>query len=174
MVDGYWVRFSTVNNLSTNTIGLSHNYNNEKKLFVINSLGIKEYDFWKSGLNKLITDERIGAQHRLVMPKGELTVVYDFFRNNPVDRFNSKENYHRMMIGSWDDLRFREIARFVGRIAFFAPALLFGLYYFFVFLISRGNLHLDISSLNNDFFADISPFIFEFFRFEFKSFFFFS
>ena len=69
------------------------------------------------------------------MPKGELTVVYDFFRNNPVDRFNSKENYHRIMIGSWDELRLREIARFVGRIAFLAPALLFGLYYFFVFLI---------------------------------------
>lgn len=102
-------------------------------------MGIKEYDFWKSGLNKLITDERIGAQHRIVMPKGELTVIYDFFRNNPVDRFNSKENYHRMMIGSWEELRFREIARFVGRIAFLAPALLFGLYYFFVFLISRGN-----------------------------------
>ena len=139
MVDGYWLRFSTVNNLTTNTIGLSHNYNKEKKLFVKNSLGIKEYDFWKSGLNKLITDERIGAQHRIVMPKGELTVIYDFFRNNPVDRFNSKENYHRMMIGSWEELRFREIARFVGRIAFLAPALLFGLYYFFVFLISRGN-----------------------------------
>ena len=97
MVDGYWLRFSTINNLTTNIIGLSNNYNKEKKLFVKNSLGIKEYDFWKSGLNKLITDERIGAQHRIVMPKGELTVVYDFFRNNPVDRFNSKENYHRMM-----------------------------------------------------------------------------
>ena len=34
MVDGYWLRFSTVNNLTTNTIGLSHNYNKEKKLFV--------------------------------------------------------------------------------------------------------------------------------------------
>ena len=38
MVDGYWLRFSTVNNLTTNIIGLSHNYNKEKKLFVKNSL----------------------------------------------------------------------------------------------------------------------------------------
>ena len=43
MVDGYWVRFSVMNNLSTDLIGLTHNFNREKKIFAKNSLGIKEY-----------------------------------------------------------------------------------------------------------------------------------
>ena len=47
MVDGYWVRFKEKNNLSTDSIGLSHNYNREKKIYVKNSLGVKEYDHWK-------------------------------------------------------------------------------------------------------------------------------
>ena len=34
MVDGYWVRFSVKNNLSTDSIGLSHNFNREKKIFI--------------------------------------------------------------------------------------------------------------------------------------------
>ena len=31
MVEGYWVRFSVKNNLLTEDIGLSHNFNREKK-----------------------------------------------------------------------------------------------------------------------------------------------
>ena len=45
MVDGYWVRFSVMNNLSTDLIGLTHNYNREKKIFIKNSLGIKEFNY---------------------------------------------------------------------------------------------------------------------------------
>ena len=41
MVEGYWVRFKVRNNLSTDKIGLSHNFNREKKIFVKNSMGIK-------------------------------------------------------------------------------------------------------------------------------------
>ena len=32
MVEGYWVRFAVRNNLATNSIGLNHNQNREKKL----------------------------------------------------------------------------------------------------------------------------------------------
>ena len=31
MVDGYWVRLTVINNLSTDLIGLNHNVNSEKK-----------------------------------------------------------------------------------------------------------------------------------------------
>ena len=34
MVDGYWVRLTIINNLSTDLIGLAHNVNSEKKIFV--------------------------------------------------------------------------------------------------------------------------------------------
>ena len=44
-----------------------------------------------------------------------------------------------MLIGSWDNLRFMEISRILGRVAFLAPILLFGIYFLFVYFISKGN-----------------------------------
>ena len=38
-----WVRFIVKNNLKTDKIGLSHNFNYEKKIFIKNSLGIDEF-----------------------------------------------------------------------------------------------------------------------------------
>lgn len=35
-VDGYWVRFSVQNNTNTKNIGVTFNYNNEKKVFSLN------------------------------------------------------------------------------------------------------------------------------------------
>ena len=69
MVDGYWVRFSVKNNLSTDSIGLSHNFNREKKIFIKNSLGTKEYDYWKLGLTKHKDDNHIGSEFKLIIPK---------------------------------------------------------------------------------------------------------
>ena len=97
-------------------------------------MGVEEYDYWKVGLNKQLTDDRIGTNHRVKAPKGEITVIYDFFRNYPVDRWNSKDNFHRMMIGSWNELRNKELKAFIGRIIFIAPAFVFGIYFLFVFL----------------------------------------
>jgi len=101
MVEGYWVRFVVKNNLKTDKIGLSHNYNREKKIFVQNSIGIKELDYWKLGLSKHREENRIGSEYQITIPKNEVSIIFNFFRNRPVDRFNSKDNYHRMMIGSW-------------------------------------------------------------------------
>ena len=139
MVEGYWVRFTVKNNLPTDKIGLSHNYNREKKLFVKNSIGIKEFDYWKLGSSKHREENRIGSEYQLTIPKNEVSIIFNFFRNRPVDRFNSKDNYHRMMIGSWEAVHTKEFLRPMGQIAFIAPSLLFGIYYFVVFLISRGN-----------------------------------
>ena len=101
MVDGYWVRFAVKNNLQTGKIGLSHNFNYEKKIFIKNSLGIDEFSYWKLEFNKHRGKDHIGGAYQLKIPTNELTFIYDFFRNNPADRFNSKDNYHRMMIGTW-------------------------------------------------------------------------
>ena len=68
MVDGYWVRFKVKNNLSTDKIGLSHNYNREKK-FLKNSLGIKEYDYWKLGFSKHREDNQIGSTYQIINAK---------------------------------------------------------------------------------------------------------
>ena len=105
MVDGYWVRFAVKNNLQTDKIGLSHNFNYEKKIFIKNSLGIDEFRYWKAGINKNFEETHIGSEFRIHVPKNRKTTIYNFFRNYPVDRFNSMDNYHRMMIGSWESLR---------------------------------------------------------------------
>ena len=139
MVDGYWVRFVVKNILKTDKIGLSHNFNYEKKIFIKNSLGVDEFSYWRAGIDKHFEETHIGSEFRINIPKNEKTIIYNFFRNYPVDRFNSMDNYHRMMIGSWESVRNKEFFRLIGKTIFIAPVFLFGIYYFFVYLISKGN-----------------------------------
>ena len=140
LVDGYWVKFQIHNKLDSNEIGLNHNWNVEKKIFVKNSLGLTEFPYWMYQRNSFWGEGRIGAQYRIIMPKNEITIIYDFFRSKPFDRFMAKVNgLDRMTIGLWKDVRLRELVRFSGNIGFMSVALSFGLYYFFIYLVSRGN-----------------------------------
>ena len=139
MVDGYWVRLTVINNLSTDLIGLYHNVNSEKKIFVKNSLGIKEFAFWERGVNKQIGDDHFGPNFRIVVPQNDITTIYNFFRSKPFNRFMDTNNYHRMSVGSWENLRILQIASIVIVISLFMSSLLLGLNYFFIYLISGGN-----------------------------------
>ena len=140
LVDGYWVKFQIHNKLDSNEIGLNHNWNVEKKIFVKNSLGLTEFPYWMYQRNSFWGEGRIGAQYLIIMPKNEITIIYDFFRSKPFDRFMAKVNgLDRMTIGLWKDVRLRELVRFSGNIGFMSVALSFGLYYFFIYLVSRGN-----------------------------------
>ena len=140
MVDGYWVKFIVRNNLKSNIIGLNHNWNLEKKLYIKNSLGSKEFPYWKHRKNIFWGEGRIGAQYRIIMPKNEDTIIYDFFRSKPFDRYMAKVNgLDRMTIGLWEDVRMRELFRFAGNIGFMSVTLFFGLYYFFIHLVSKGD-----------------------------------
>ena len=139
-VDGYWVKVEILNKRKTEAIGLNHNWNKEKKIFTLNSKGLTEYEYWKLGAQSWIGDGRILSQYRLNMPVGEITTVYNFFRSKPFDRFMSQVNgLDRMTIGLWDDIQLREFFRFGGNIAFIAISVSFGLYYFFIYLVTRGN-----------------------------------
>ena len=113
LVNGYWVKFIVKNNADSNVIGLNHNWNMEKKLFVKNSLGLKEYPYWKFRENSFLGQDRIGAQYRILMPQNENTVIYDFFRSKPFDRYYSLVNgLDRITIGLCENIRHREIVRF--------------------------------------------------------------
>jgi len=149
MVDGYWVKFVVKNHSESNVIGINHNWNMEKKLYVKNSLGLKEYPYWKHRKNVFVGQEHIGAQYRILMPQNENTIIYDFFRSRPFDRYMAKVNgLDRMTIGLWEDVRFRELVRFSSNIGFIAVALSFGIYYFFIYLVSKGDyLWLSLSLL---------------------------
>ena len=139
-VDGYWVKVKILNKRKTEVIGLNHNWNKEKKIFISNSRGLTEFEYWKLGAQSWIGDGRILSQYRLNMPVGEVTTVYNFFRSKPFDRFMSQVNgLDRMTIGLWEDIQLREFFRFAGNIAFIAISVSFGLYYFFIYLVTRGN-----------------------------------
>ncbi len=140
LVEGYWVKFIIHNKLGSDEIGLNHNWNFEKKLFVKNSLGLVEFPYWKHKRHSFWGEGRIGSQYRILMPQNEVTIIYDFFRSNPFDRFMAKVNgLDRMTIGLWKDIRMRELVRFASNIGFMSVALSFGLYYFFIYLVSKGN-----------------------------------
>ena len=140
IVDGYWVKLVIINELENNELGLNHNFNREKKIFIKNSNGIKDYPYWKWGVNEQIEENRIGSQYLIKAPKNEETIIYNFFRSKPFDRFMSLENgLDRMMIGTWKKLRLKEILRIVGSVSFFTPALFFGFYFFFIYLVSKGD-----------------------------------
>ena len=121
----------------------------EKKLFVKNSLGLKEYPYWKFRENSILGQDHIGAQYRILMPKNGNTVIYDFFRSKPFDRYYAMVNgLDRMTIGLWENIRLREIVRFSSNMGFISVALAFGIYYFFIYLVSKGNyLWLSLSLL---------------------------
>ena len=140
LVDGYWVRFRVANNLASEDIGIEHNFNSEKKIFAVHSRGVDEYPYWKQREGDWISEGRILGHYRVLMPAGEITTVYDYFRNKPFDRYMSTVNgLDRMTIGPWKDIRSLQLLRVAANIAVLAIALSFGLYYFFMFTVSRGN-----------------------------------
>ena len=143
MVEGYWVRFAVRNNLATSSIGFMHSGNREKKLFVKNSRGVTEYPYWKRGEHKYLGEDRIGAQYRIVLPQNEETIIYNFFRSKPFDRTRGMggtgKGLDRIMLGPWSEIQAKENLRVLGSAAFLTPVLLFGFYYFFMYLVSGGN-----------------------------------
>ena len=147
MVEGYWVRFVVKNNLTTSSIGLMHNYNFEKKLYVKNSLGVAVYPHWKDGEHPFLGEGRIGEQYRIVMPQNEETVIYDFFRSQPFDRYMSMVNgLDRMTIGSWEDVRVNVFIRFASQYRNHDPSLAFWVLFFFHVLGLKRELSMDFPS----------------------------
>jgi len=137
-VEGYWVKFLVRNELDSTTIGLFHNLNFEKQIFVNNSLGVKEYPYWKYRKDHYVSENQMGALYRLVLPQQEVTVVYDFFRSKPFNRFYSAKNgLDRLILGNWKDVQSREIISLVVAIGFIAISFAFALYYLFIFLVSK-------------------------------------
>ena len=93
-------------------------------------------------MHKYLDEGRIGAQYRIVLPQNEETIIYDFFRSKPFDRTRKYEvasGLSRMMLGLWGEIQEKEILRVLGSAAFLTPVLLFGFYYFFMYLVSGGN-----------------------------------
>jgi len=137
-VEGYWVKFLVRNELDSTTIGLFHNLNFEKKIFVNNSHGVKEYPYWNYRKDHYFSENHLGSHYRLVLPQQEVTTVYDFFRSKPFNRYYSAKNgLDRLKLGYWNDIQSREIISLVVSIGFIAISFAFALYYLFIFLVSK-------------------------------------
>ena len=138
-VNGYWVRFNVLNNTKKKNIGLSYNYNNEKKVFTLNNKTVVEYPYWNEKNDRWIEDGRVRASYKVIMNPNEKTQVYSFFRKKPFDRYMGRDSLHRMTISSWENIRTHQFVKIAANLATFSIAITFAIYYLFIFLVSKGN-----------------------------------
>ncbi len=137
-VEGYWVKFLVRNELDSTTIGLLHNLNFEKKIFINNSHGVKEYPYWNYRKDHYFSENHLGSDYRLVLPQQEVTTVYDFFRSKPFNRYYSAKNgLDRIQLVNWNDGQSRSIISLVVSIGVIAISFAFALYYLFIYLVSK-------------------------------------
>ena len=139
-VRGYWTRMYVLNNLTTTDIGIKHNLNFEKKIILNNSLGIREYPYWFYGKDTYSSEINMGGDFKLFLPKNEITIVYDFFRSKPFNRYYSANNgLDRIILTNWNELKNTEIINFLGALCFVAISFAFALYYSLIYFVSKGN-----------------------------------
>ena len=75
-INGYWVKYRIKNQLNSKEIGINHNWNKEKKIFISNSLGVTEFDYWKLGKHNWIDDDNCEN----ILPVFE---PYEYDKENP-------------------------------------------------------------------------------------------
>jgi class 3 adenylate cyclase len=138
-VNGYWVRFSVLNYTGNSKIGISYNYNNEKKVYTLSNNKIREYSYWSEKKHSWIDEGRIRASYKVLMKPNEVTEVYSFFRKKPFDRYMGRDSLHRMTISSWENIQIYQFVKIASNIATFAIAFTFAIYYLFIFIVSKGN-----------------------------------
>ncbi len=138
-INGYWVRFNVLNNSNKKNIGITYNYNNEKKVFTLNNNTVKEYPYWNEKLDRWINDGRVRTSYKVIMNSNETTQVYSFFRKKPFDRYMGRDSLHRMTISSWENISTHQFIKIAANLVTFAIAITFAIYYLFIFLVSKGN-----------------------------------
>ena len=114
LYDGFWVKIMIKNLSSTKEMGIHHFFNFEKKLIYKNSYGIKSYDFLDSEDDhyKYKDNDRIWYDYKIVMPIDGITEIYSFFRSQPLDRMNARQNgIDRITIGTWEQIELSEYFR---------------------------------------------------------------
>ncbi len=140
LVEGYWVRLRIQNTLPTDAVGIKHNFNKEKRIFAHHSGGVVEYPYWSSSKDNWIDEGRLNEHYLVMMPQGEITTIYNFFRSKPFDRYFSKvDGLDRITVGKWNDIRLLEFFRLATNLIVVAIATAFGLYYLFMFVVGRGS-----------------------------------
>ena len=148
--DGFWVKLILENRTDNLEFGIHHNWNFEKKLIFSNSKFNKTYEILKSSDENYIyrNDNRIWFDYKIILPKGEKTIIYDYFRSNPMDRLMTRPNgLDKIDIASWEEIDFRLSFRTQSYFVYISVIFFFGMYFIFYFFISKEKSYLWISLL---------------------------
>ena len=143
--DGFWIKLVIHNQTENQYLGIHHHWNFEKKLIYINSLGEIIYPFLDSidEEYKHRDNNRIWFDYKIVLPKNEKTIIYNFFRSQPLDRSNARPNgLDRIDIGTWEEIEFRANYRTQSFFVYIAVFFSFGMYFLFYFFISKEKSYL--------------------------------
>ena len=148
--DGFWVKLSILNETNQTDMGIHHQWNFEKRVVYSNSIGTTEYDFLDNEFESYSYREenRIWFDYRLIMPKGEVTNVYSYFRSQPLDRVMAKKNnLERIDIGPWNQIDLKHQFKLHNFIIYISVFFFFSIYFLFYFFISKEQSYLWISLL---------------------------
>ena len=98
------------------------------------------YSYWNFETDRWIDEGRVLDKYKILLPKNEVTIVYNYFRNNPLDRYMGKTNgLDRIGIGTWETVRFQQYLSILSNIATISIVFSFALYYLFMFIVSKGS-----------------------------------
>ena len=98
--NGFWVKVSVKNISSEEKLAFDHNSNYQKKIIINNSKGLKIHNYLKitDSSYTYFDEDRIYFDYKVLMPKGEITEIYNYFRSRPLHKSQAK-------IGGMDSIR---------------------------------------------------------------------
>jgi len=119
--NGFWIKVSVKNISSTEKLAFDHNSNYQKKLIVNNSNGLKINNYLKitDTSYTYFDEDRIYFDYKVIMPKGEITEIYNYFRSKPLHKSQAKiGGMDSIRINSWDKIFYDSLIRLLRYIAF--------------------------------------------------------
>ena len=119
--NGFWVKVSVKNISSEEKLAFDHNSNYQKKIIINNSKGLKIHNYLKitDSSYTYFDEDRIYFDYKVLMPKGEITEIYNYFRSRPLHKSQAKiGGMDSIRINTWDKIFYDSLIRLLRYIAF--------------------------------------------------------
>ena len=88
-------------------------------------------------------NDRIWFDYKIVLPKNEKFIIFNYFRSQPLDRSNARPNgLDRIDIGTWEEIEFRATYITQSFFVYIAVFFSFGIYFLFYFFIIMNSSYL--------------------------------
>ena len=102
------------------------------------------YSYWNFETDGWIDEGRVLDKYKILLPKNEVTIVYNYFRNNPLDRYMGKTN-GLDRIGIKLGKLFQQYLSILSNITTISIVFSFALYYLFMFMFKGPYIWLSLS-----------------------------